>query len=87
MRPAHLYFGEDVLIPRWFPPRVHVVHDPVDLEIGDHFFDIVGHNQRVRLSRRLKDVCTGHRFPVVLEIPPSAFQYEAMNRLRMAMAR
>src|SRR3954451_12025569 len=56
MPAAHLYLGKDVFIPCRFPPRVHVVHDPVNLEIGNHLVHILGHNKRVRFSGRLEDI-------------------------------
>ena len=62
---AHVDFGEDVLVADMLPVGVDIIHDPIDLEVGDHFLAIVGHDERVGFTRRLKNIGAFGSFPIM----------------------
>src|SRR3954447_6587975 len=87
VRPAFVDAREDVVVAGRLAVRVDIDYGAVDLEQRDHLLDMRVDDEGVSLARRLVDVSTFGRDPVVLEIAPLAFQHEAVHRQRMAVAR
>src|SRR5215203_4467299 len=87
VRPAFVDTREDVVVAGRLAVGVDIDHGAVDLEQRDHLLDMRVDDEGVGLARRLVDVRTFGRDPVVLEIAPLAFEHEAVHRQRMAVAR
>jgi hypothetical protein len=79
MSAAHLQLGEDVLVAREIAVWIAVVHHPVHLEVGDHFFHVFRDVERMRFARRFEDVAAFCRDPVVFEVAPFAFEHHAVH--------
>ena len=62
---AHVDLGEDVLVADVLPVGVDIIHDPIDLEVGDHFLAIVRHDKCMGFARRLKDIGAFGSFPIM----------------------
>src|SRR5205814_1032816 len=67
MRAANVDLGEDILVAKRLAPGIDVVHHAVDLKIRNHFNDIVGNDQSMRLTRGFKDVRAFGGDPVVFK--------------------
>ena len=84
---AKVDLGENIFIPHRLPPRIDVVHDAVDLKVGDHLLNIVGNYEGVRLAGRLVNIAALLRHPVMLEVVPATLEHKTMNCLGVPMAR
>src|ERR1700677_2816480 len=86
VRPTQIDLRENVLESEWLSVSVAIVHDAIDLKVGDHLLDIVGDDERVSLPWRLEYVSAFLGDPVMFQIVPASLEHEAVHRLRMAVA-
>jgi hypothetical protein len=82
---AHVDFAEYVFEACMIPTFIDVVHTARDLEKGDHLLDIRINYQRVCLAGWFKYIVTFVCDPIMLEVPPAAFQNITMNWRRMTV--
>ncbi len=66
---------------------IDIVHDTVDLEVRDHFVDVVGHDQRVGFARRLVDIAALPSDRIVLQVVPAPLQDKTVHGIGVALPR
>ncbi|MNN80542.1 hypothetical protein D3C81_1972860 [compost metagenome] len=79
--------GENVLVAYRDTLRINVGITALDVEPGDHFFNVLGHEKRVGFTRRLVGKGTFFRHPVMLQIVPAALEHDCMHAAAMAVTR
>ena len=56
MLSAHVDLSEDVFVAQVLAVGIHVVHHAVDLKVGDHFINIIRHDEGMGLTWWLKNI-------------------------------
>ena len=84
--PRALQPREHVVIAHRAALLVHVHERAVDLEQRQHLLAALGHDERVRLARRLEDEAALLGHPVVLEVVPAALEDVREHRPGVAVA-